>query len=80
MKVKKWIDTPELSRYEAFVNDWHNFLVHMEERAQSAEDVERKQISMFILQNFYIKPYDCSIDFYQQYEARRKEAGLIFHV
>lgn len=80
VKVKKWIDTPDIARYETFVNDWHSFLVHMEECARRVEDGERKQISMFILQNFYIKPYDRSIDFYQQYEARRKEAGLIFHV
>lgn len=80
VKVKKWIDTPNLKSYEAFVNDWHNFLVKMQERAVESDDATAKQISMFILQNFYMKPYDRSKDFYPQYEERMSAAKLIFHI
>ena len=38
VKVKKWIDTPNLKQYESFVADWHNFLMKMEERVEDAED------------------------------------------
>lgn len=78
IKVKKWIDTPNLKQYEWFVNDWHDFLMKMEERALGAEDSVAKQISMFLLQNFYIKPYDRSREFYPQYEERMQDAKRIF--
>ena len=26
VKVKKWIDTPDLKRYEAYISRWHYFL------------------------------------------------------
>ena len=80
VKVKKWIDTPNVKQYEWFVNDWHNFLKRMEERVDGAEEQMVKQISMFVLQNFYMKPYDRSKDFYGQYEERMQAAKLIFHV
>jgi hypothetical protein len=78
--VKKWIDTPNLKQYESFVADWHNFLMRMEERVEGADEGTAKQVSMFLLQTFYIKPYDRSVDFYPQYEERRAQAKMIFHV
>ena len=80
VKVKKWIDTPNLKQYEAFVSDWHYFLNKMEERANESDEATAKQVSMFLLQNFYMKPYDRSVDFYPQYEERRAAAKMIFHV
>lgn len=78
VKVKKWIDTPNLKQYEWFVNDWHEFLMKLEKRAMDTEEAAAKQISMFLLQNFYIQPYDRSKDFYPQYEERMKAAEKIF--
>ena len=80
VKVKKWIDTPDLKKYEWFVNDWHYFLAKLQERVADAGEGQAKQISMFLLQTFYIQPYDCSKDFYEQYEERRAQAKLIFQV
>ena len=79
VKVKKWIDTPNLKQYECFVKDWHNFIKKMQERSNESDEATAKQVSMFILQNFYIKPYDRSQDFYVQYEERMEQAKLIFH-
>lgn len=78
VKVKKWLDTPNLKQYENFVNDWHQFLMKMEERAMNADDNTAKQISMFLLQNFYMTPYDRSVDFYVQYEKRMVQAKTVF--
>lgn len=78
VKVKKWIDTPNVKQYEQFVNDWHNFLLKMQERAADSEEQTAKQISLFILNQFYIKPYDGLRDFYSQYEERMGQARLIF--
>ncbi len=80
VKVRKWIDTPNLKAYEQFVNEWHYFLNKIQERAEDSDESMSRQISMYILQNFYMKPYDRSVDFYPQYEVRMKEAKLIFHV
>ena len=52
----------------------------MEERANDSDETAAKQVSMFLLQTFYIKPYDRSKDFYPQYEERREQAKMIFHV
>ncbi len=30
IKVKKWIDTPDLKQYEKFVADWHYFLLDVQ--------------------------------------------------
>ena len=70
VKVKKWIDTPNLKQYEAFISDWHNLLMKLEERANDSDEATAKQI----------KPYDRSVDFYPQYEERRTQAKMIFHV
>lgn len=78
VKVKKWIDTPDVKKYEQFVSDWHNFLRKLQERAAESEEKTAKQISMFLLTQFYSKPYDRSRDFYPQYEERMGQAKLIF--
>lgn len=86
IKVKKWIDTPNLEQYEAYIRDWHSFLKQLmgqltvekmlENGAQSAEFSEQKakQFSMLVLNQFYITPYDNERDFYEQF-YERLEAG-----
>lgn len=80
VKVKKWIDTPNVKQYEQFVNDWHNFLLTMQARAEQSEEETAKQISMFLLNQFYVKPYERSAEFYPQYEERMEQTKLIFHI
>ena len=44
-----------------------------EQKQTSSPDLA-KSISMYILQQFYLLPYDTSRDFYSQYEARMAAA------
>lgn len=100
VKIRKWMDTPDMERYDAYIADWHAFLKHLRIRIgiNLAEEIatdatadgqkqefkmEQKQppspdlaksISMYILQQFYLLPYDNSRDFYSQYEARMAAA------
>ena len=37
VKVQKWIDTPDLKQYEAFVTDWHYFLNKAEELVKQSQ-------------------------------------------
>lgn len=69
VKIKKWLDTPDLKRYEAFVRDWHYYLKALEEQVK--RDPERmKEISMAVLQKFYVQPYDPEADFYETFYKR----------
>ena len=72
VKVRKWIDTPDVARYEKFVADWHYFLLDLQENLQKmTNENEIKQISMRMLKEFYLIPYDTDRDFYEQFEERK---------
>ena len=78
VKVQKWIDTPDVKRNEKFINDWHYFIRYLTELLENAEDTYRKTVSMYVLKNFYQKPYDKDRDFYDQFYERFREADKIF--
>ena len=74
VKISKWLDIPNLPQYERFVNDWHWHLKGLSEEAAVCEDAERlKQISMSVLQRFYLAAYDTERDFYEQFYERLRE-------
>ncbi len=74
IKVKKWIDTPELEKYQKFITDWHYFLKDIQEMLQKMEDdARRKEISMYILTSFYVIGYQEDEDFYQQVQQRMNQ-------
>lgn len=71
IKISKWLDTPDLKRYEQFIADWHYFLKEIEAELQQIRDTEKiKQIGMSLLHIFYRKPYDLQTDFYVQFYER----------
>lgn len=82
VKVKKWLELPELSRYEAYVKKWHYFLKTVQKVMKEAEnDVIVKNLNMYLLKQFYIKPYETAEenarDFFEQFEERLKEAETV---
>lgn len=70
VKVRKWIDTPQLREYEKFVTDWHYFLNDIENMVKQSEEELQKKINMLVLQVFYMVPYDENVDFYPQFYKR----------
>lgn len=71
VKVRKWIDTPDLKKYEQFIVDWHYFLEETAEKIRTITDeAQQKKVLMYILNLFYIQPYDSSMDFYEQFGQR----------
>jgi hypothetical protein len=74
VRVGKWIDTPDLVRYERFVNDWHYFLEDVQERLKDEDDTVIKNANLFLLKLFYLNPYDVDGDFYPQFEQRLARA------
>ena len=74
-KIRKWLGIERLKEYETYTNDWHYYLKPLQEYAMSFEDSEKiKIISMFILQTFYLTPYQTDQDFYPQFYIRLKKA------
>lgn len=79
VKVSKWLDTPELKKYEAYVLSWHNFLKKAEKiLGQFQNPEEAKNVSMYILKNFFLAPWDFTEDFYGQFEEKLKAGEKYF--
>ena len=67
VKVQKWIDTPQAGRNEQFIIDWHYFVRDLSEQMTNADDNYQKTVSLYLLKNFYQKPYEDSRDFYDSF-------------
>lgn len=75
IKVRNWVDTPNIKAYERFVADWHFFLNDIEKFIAGLEkDDSIKSMNLYILNHFYRKPYDENADFYVQFQERLTEA------
>lgn len=75
IKVSKWLDIPDIKNNERFVTDWHYFQKNVQNILRGLKDDNLiKEIIMYILKCFYMKPYDKNINFYEQFEVRLKEA------
>lgn len=73
IKVRKWIDTPDLKQYEKFVTDWHYFLLDVQEVLYYTEDEELiKNLNLYVVNRFFLKPYGEG-DFYEQFYERLEE-------
>lgn len=71
VKVKKWIDTPDLKRNEKYILEWHDFVIELQEQLMKMTDESySKKINLFVLQSFFVEPYDMQTDFYIQFENR----------
>lgn len=78
IKVKKWIDTPNLQQNQLFVKEWHDFVVSTQEKLMLLSDETLiKKIDMFILQQFYIERYHETEDFYEQFNVRLEKAKVV---
>ncbi|MBQ1312120.1 MAG: YkgJ family cysteine cluster protein [Blautia sp.] len=79
IKVKKWIDTPNALQYDRYICDWHYFLLDAQEVMRRSGDGELiKNLNLYILNRFFLKPYAAETDFYPQFYQRLEEArGLL---
>ncbi len=87
IKVKKWLDTDNLTEYNSYVVLWHQYLKKIQDAVagirqsaalgQTEKDLAATQIKticLYTLKTFYNTPYDGEGTFYQQFEARIKSA------
>lgn len=74
VKIKKWLDIPELNKYESYISEWHYFLKDMEKFIkENGNDNTAKDINLYLLQTFFITPYEKE-NFYGQFEKRMTNA------
>lgn len=78
IKVKKWIDTPDIRRNERFILAWHDFVAGLQEVLTSQPDMEKaKKLNLYVLETFFFKGWKAEKDFYAQFEERLEEAKNI---
>lgn len=79
VKVKKWLDTPDLKTYEAFIWDWHQFLKDCQDAALTLDREQLRILTLYILKAFYQTPY-AKEGFYGEFYGRlrkvRRTLGL----
>jgi len=69
IKIEKWMDTPQMKKYEQFLVDWHNLTKRLRaELSENADEVYQKQVSSMFVQLFFQKPY--GDDFYNEFYER----------
>lgn len=75
VKIKKWIDTPDVKRYDTYISDWHYFLKKLEMLIKdSSSDEEIRKVNMYVLNTFFVTPYQENMDFYEQFYIRLNSA------
>nr|MBP3598889.1 YkgJ family cysteine cluster protein [Eubacterium sp.] len=70
IKVKKWIDVPDLKTNQKFIADWHYLLKDLGKVLATYDGETAKKVSMYLLNTFFILPYDVEKDFYEQFYER----------
>ena len=83
VKIKKWLDTPNLKTYEKYIADWHFFLKRLQEYvmnltsdSSSNSDSTARTISMHVLTQFYLTPYGEDGNFYEEFYERLEKSQL----
>ena len=80
VKVRKWIDMPDMNGYETFLLAWHDFLKDIEAAVADAEDETfAKNLNMYVLQKFYVENLGETLEqFYGEFGKRLTDArGII---
>lgn len=76
VKIKNWLNTPEINKYEKYICDWHYFIKSIQDYAKTSEDEDVSLINNYLLKIFYLTPYIS--DFYEEfYERLDKVKALI---
>ena len=75
VKIKNWLGVEEIGRYERFVAQWHYFQKDAQKVLVGiSQEALVKKIHLYLLAQFYQKPYQAGRDFYEQFEERLREA------
>ena len=68
--LRDWLGYKDLPRYEAYIQNWHDFKIQVENSLDRLTDKSRDSVTRYILQIFFVHPYLTDQDFYPQYDVR----------
>jgi Fe-S-cluster containining protein len=68
--LQDWLGIENLARYESYILDWHDFKGQAEESLHILTQKSRESVTRYILQIFFVHPYEVKLDFYAQYDVR----------
>ncbi len=71
IRVRKWMDTPDFAKYEAYVDAWHGVVRRIADRAGTLSEEELKGLDMMLLKVFFLTDYEAGRDFFEQFAERR---------
>lgn len=78
MKVKKWLDIPELKQYEQYICNWHKFLKDCENALAELTEEQIRILNLLILKTFYQEPYieEFYKEFYNRLNVTKEKLGI----
>lgn len=76
VKVRKWIDTPDIKQYDSFIKAWHYFLSDLEAGMEQSSEEEIREWNLYVLKHFYQTPFEKETDFYQEFQDRLRAAKV----
>ena len=78
VRIRKWLDTPDLPRYEDYIRSWHSFLVYMDHFLEGAGEELHKAACIYVIRLFFRSPWNDGTGFYEQFEDRLRTASEHF--
>ena len=80
VRIDRYLGIPDIDQYESFKLLWHAFIKEMEALAVRVEDnnEELQKLSLFLLETFYLKPFDD--EFYSVISRRIKRVRKYLQV
>ena len=71
VRISSWLGYEDLVSYEAFTSGWHYFVKDMQKIIRNSPDAEgSRQLALYILQKFYVQPWDPDMGFFAEFEER----------
>lgn len=68
VKIEKWLGEPDVRAYEQYVLGWKKIISEASEQLVNCALEQQKQISMSLLQTYYLTPY--GVSFFEEFLAR----------
>lgn len=78
IKVSKWLGIEPAGAYHKFVLEWHDFRREMVNILAEGEEAQTKQLNLYLLQTFFLAPYDTTGDFFAQFAQRTARIRAAF--
>ena len=76
-RISSWLSQPNLGKYEKYITRWHGFLGRWKERFATVDEGLQKQMTMYLVMQFFTKPYDTEEDFFAEFSRRLQEGEIL---